>query len=105
MTDLLLYCLVIVLKNAALYFCFKEGEIFGSIRIAGANFFDKNLPAITSRYIQKPLWDCLQCMSSFWTMIWLLIYGVYNVLYWFECIMLVCGMSLIISFFIKEDDE
>jgi hypothetical protein len=104
MTELLLYCLVIVFKNAAVYICLQEGMLLGWFRIAGANFLDKHFGAKASRYIQKPLWDCLPCMSSLWTSCWLLIYGAYNLFFWFECVMIVCGMSVIVSFFIHETD-
>jgi O-antigen ligase len=34
-----------------------------------ANEFDQLLGKKLSRYIQKPLWDCIACMGSFWTLI------------------------------------
>ncbi len=58
MADLLLYCLVIVFKNCAVYICFREGMLLGRVRIIGANFFDAHFKATTSRYmLAASLWS------------------------------------------------
>jgi hypothetical protein len=51
-----------------IWISFQEGNIFSFIRVLIANFLDKWNPKL-SKYIQKPLWDCMPCMGSFWTIV------------------------------------
>src|ERR1044071_2182900 len=43
------------------------GNIFSVVREKLATQFDDWFGKKASRYVQKPLWDCLPCMASFWT--------------------------------------
>ena len=105
MSDLLLYCLVITLKNTAAFIIFRQGMLLSRIRIAGANILDSFLDKKTSKIIQKPLWDCLVCMSSLWTIIWLIIDGETEVTTYINTILVVCGMATIISSLITGYDD
>jgi hypothetical protein len=81
----------------AIHFCFSEGGVFSFVRIAGANLLDK-LGKRTSKIIQKPLWDCLPCMASVWTIL----------LSWsFDILLMlsVCGFNMLIVLFLPESKD
>ena len=81
--------LVISLQILCIYALFQEGMILGWLRIWAANHFDK-LGGKTSRYIQKPLWDCFVCMSSFWTIVLTFSFDL-------KLIMVVCGINTLLD--------
>lgn len=98
MEALLLYSLITVLKNTAIFFLVKEGNLLGSMRIWCANCFDSVFGKKLSRIIQKPLWDCLPCMASFWSFVWLFVdQPDIDFLIFIESIFVVCGMAVIID--------
>jgi hypothetical protein len=82
--------LIISMMITGLNHCFLEGNILSPMRIWCANHFDRLLGKKWSRYIQKPLWDCLPCMASIWTIV-------------FSCslnlllILAVCGVMVVIE--------
>lgn len=82
--------LICSLICTGLYICFQQGNILGFVRIAVANFLDRNLDRKWSKYIQKPLWDCIACMASVWTILftWSVDIGL---------ILAVCGLNAIIE--------
>ncbi|MEX6689211.1 hypothetical protein QTN47_17005 [Danxiaibacter flavus] len=102
MKELLLYSLIIVLKNTTAYMLFKQGMLLGRIRIASANFLDKIFDWKTSRVVQKPLWDCLICMSSIWTVFWMALDGKTNVFAYLNTMLIVGGFAAIITSLIEE---
>lgn len=73
-----------------IYTCFQQGMILGWLRIWCANLLDKYLGLKTSRYVQKPLWDCLPCMSSVWMIVLTQKFNLLNIL-------LVCGITILID--------
>ena len=81
-----------------IYTSFQEGNIFSFIRVFYANIFDKAFGRKASRYIQKPLWDCLPCMGSIWTILlsWIV---TENVTWRIDVLLIlaVCGLNLIID--------
>lgn len=83
-----------------IFISFKDGMIFSSFRIAIATFLDKVFGLKNSKVIQKPMWDCLACMSSFWTII---ITQSFNI----ELILIVCTLNYILSYVLNNiiDDE
>lgn len=80
----------------AIYSLFCQGMLLGFVRIASANVMDRWLGIKWSRYIQKPLWDCLICMSSVWVIIITLDFNI-------ELMLLVCGINTLIDKIL--DDE
>jgi hypothetical protein len=89
--------ITISLQITAIYVLFQQGSLLGGVRIWVANFLDKHFDKIKSIYIQKPIWDCLCCMSSVWTII----------LTWsfdFRLLLCVCGCNCIIyNFFFNNE--
>jgi len=57
---------IISLVVTAVYACFQDGMIFSSFKHLMANFLDKKFGLKMSKIIQKPLWDCLVCMTFWW---------------------------------------
>ena len=60
-----------------------EGMVFDYLR------FEEILP-IKLQWIVKPLYDCLPCMASFWTIV--LLQGIH-----IKSMLIVCGMNAIIA--------
>lgn len=89
--------LLLSLCITGIYVSFQSGMIFGDLRAALASSMDKALGKKVSRYIQKPLWDCLPCMASIWVII--LTWGIDVLL-----ILAVCGLNALIdSVFISHE--
>ena len=61
--------ITISLQITALYILFQQGSLFGPAKVFFANTFDKYLGKRNSLMLQKPLWECMVCMSSFWTIV------------------------------------
>ena len=57
---------IIAFAVLAVYTCFEDGMILSFIRINLANDWVKLFGQKTSKLIQKPLWDCLVCMTFWW---------------------------------------
>jgi G:T-mismatch repair DNA endonuclease (very short patch repair protein) len=89
-------CLALIIT--AIHVCFWQGNILGFARIWTANQLDKYLGIKWSRYVQKPLWDCLPCMSSVWTIV---IAWEVDVL----MILAVCGAMIFIDQIIVHPDS
>lgn len=87
--------IILSLEITAIYVVFQQGMILGWFRIIVANLFDRAFGLQWSRYIQKPLWDCLACMSLLWTV--LLTQG-----FDLKLILVVCGINTIIDKFLDE---
>jgi hypothetical protein len=91
--------IILSFQVTAIYLLFQEGMLLGWLRIAAANLFDKGFGMKASRYIQKPLWDCLPCMASIWTC----------VLSWsidWQLMLTVCGLNFLIQrAIIQQEDE
>jgi hypothetical protein len=78
---------------------FQEGNILSPVRVWIANKFDKWFGRTSSKYIQKPLWDCLPCMASVWG---ILLSWSFDI----RLLLALCGLNAIIAIFIDpEDDE
>jgi len=86
----------------AVHVCCWEGMIFSEPRIALQNLLDKLFGVKISTYIQKPLFSCLMCMSSFWGAIAIIIFKIPSN-EWIFTILCVCGLNAIITFFVKEN--
>lgn len=74
----------------AIHIAFKPGNVLSFLRVWIANGLDITVGMKWSKYVQKPLWDCLPCMASVWTIV---ITGRFDVL----LICAVCGLNVIIS--------
>ena len=86
--------IILSLQIAAIYIVFSEGNILSPVRAWIATTLDRAVGKKWSKYIQKPLWDCLPCMSGLWTII--LTWGFDLFL-----ILAVCGLNAIIKSWIE----
>lgn len=89
------HAIILSLEITALYILFQQGMLLGWFRIIMASLFDGVFGLQWSRYLQKPIWDCLACMASIWTIILTLDFDL-------KLIMIVCGINTIISKFLDE---
>ncbi len=94
MSEILEYCFVISLCITAVHVSMWQGMILGGFRV---EVLDKHLPEL----IKKPLYECLPCMASLWT---LLLYPLIDsvrtpidLLSFF----IVCGINTLIDSFIN----
>jgi len=94
--SIIITAIILSLQITAIYIVFQQGMVLGWFRIMVANMMDWLLGNIKSRYIQKPLWDCLPCMASVWTVIlmWKIDVGM---------ILIVCGINVIINKFLDYE--
>lgn len=81
--------IIISLQITAIYVLFQQGSLLGGVRIYLSNMLDKYFSKVTSIYIQKPLWECLFCMSSVWTILLTMSFDI-------KLILCVCGANCII---------
>lgn len=88
--DQLILSLAIALKNTSVHVALWDGMMLSRVREVIASALDRLVGKKWSRYIQKPLWDCLPCMASIWTIAWTLSVNV-------QLILLVCGVSVLID--------
>lgn len=108
---MLIQAIILSLIITAIYILFQEGMLLGWFRIGVENKVDesciwlakkfkKENPVLTgkkwSKYIQKPLWGCLICMASIWTVV---LTGAIDV----KLIFIVCGINVIIDKFINYE--
>lgn len=93
---MIIEALILSLQITAIYIVFQQGMLLGWFRIMMANVLDKRFGMLRSRYIQKPLWDCLPCMASVWTIILMWKIDV-------RMILLVCGVNVIINKFLDYE--
>jgi len=94
---MLMNAFIISIQIIAVHLCFKQGEIFGEVRIATANLLDWLFGKSMSIYIQKPMWNCVVCMASIWTIILSWSFDIHLIL-------LVCGINYFLDKFIPVDD-
>ena len=109
---MLIHALILSLTITAIYILFQEGMLLGWFRVLAENKIDKVFISLAkkfkeqyvisgkkwSKYIQKPIWGCLICMASVWTII----------LTWsvdVKLIFVVCGINVIIDKFINYEAE
>jgi hypothetical protein len=90
--------LTIALIITGIHVCFLQGNVLSWLRVWCACKLDRALGLKWSRYVQKPLWDCLPCMGSFWTL--LITWSVDIVL-----MLAVCGLLAIIERTIAQDER
>lgn len=99
--DYFFTCLIVSMKITAIYYSMFPGNILSRVRIAFANVFDKVFGDVASRIIQKPLWDCLPCMASVWTVIITWSIDINTI----PMILVVCGINVIIESAILSNDD
>lgn len=81
-----------------IHVAFWQGNICFPFRRLVANGLDRHIGKKGSRLVQKPLWDCLPCMSSVWTIV--LSWEV-NVI----MILAVCGCLAILETTLSDKNE
>jgi len=94
---MLLSSIILSLQITAIYFIFQQGMFLGWFRILMANHIDLVYGKTASRYIQKPLWDCLICMASVWTIIFTQSFNV-------SLMLVVCGINAVIDKILNYGD-
>lgn len=90
--------ILLSLVITGIYTAFQQGNVLGWLRIICANFLDKILGKKLSRYVQKPLWDCLPCMGSVWTIVFTWHADVFTIL-------AVCGLLTFADKLLAEKEE
>ncbi len=98
---MLINAVIISLQITAVYVTFMDGNVLAWLRIGAANILDKIFGSRASRYIQKPLWDCLPCMSSVWTIV---LAWPFNWLQDWRLVLAVCGITFILDRIIEYLD-
>jgi hypothetical protein len=93
---MLVQAIILSLQITAVYIVFQQGMLLGDVKIKAANYFDKYLGPTKSRYVQKPIWDCLMCMASVWTIILTLSFNI-------PLMLLVCGINTLIDKIIHHE--
>lgn len=103
--DQIILALKLSLQITAIHVIFIQGELLGWLRIWAANNIDeacintcKKLKLekpvtrgkAASEYIQKPMWGCVKCMASIWT---ILLTNSINI----PLIFIVCGINVLID--------
>jgi len=83
--------LIISLKIIAIHVCFWDGMIFAPL-IKVLYLYKLN------DFIKKPLYGCVICMSSFWTILFYLSSDSFEISNLFPLILIVCGINSIASF-------
>ena len=90
--------LTIAFIVTAVYTCFRDGMILAWIRISYANDWDQLFGQKVSKIIQKPIWDCLVCMTFWWGGAIALFAG-----YSFIDVVVAMGMNAVIDKFLDYD--
>lgn len=88
---------ILSLIITGIHIVFQQGNVLSPVRVLVANFLDKKLDKKWSCYVQKPLWCCLPCMSSVWTIVLTWHFDVF-------LICAVCGLNVIISRIIEQEE-
>jgi hypothetical protein len=82
--------IILSLVITGIYVAFQQGMLFGWLRIMVANWLDKLVGKKVSKYIQKPLWDCLPCMSGLWYIVLIHSFNLVTIL-------AICGLNSLID--------
>jgi hypothetical protein len=90
--------ITISLQITAIFVLFQQGSLFGFVRIKGAQLLAKYFDNVKSIYIQKPIWECLCCMSSFWTIVLTWSFDI-------RLLLCVCGCNCIIYNLFFNDER
>lgn len=90
--------LYISLQILALHILFRQGNLLFPVRRVTANILDRYIGVRYSRYVQKPLWDCLPCMASVWTIALTLSFDI-------PLILAVCGCNTLLELIIPAEDD
>jgi len=108
---MLQHAIILSLQITAIYVVLQQGMLLGWLRIGIENklddvciFFSKKLKKSqplssgkqTSKFFQKPVWGCLTCMGSLWTII---LTWSFNL----PLILVVCGINALIDKFLDYD--
>lgn len=93
---MIIQAIEISIMLTAIHILFWDGMLLGWLRIMAANLLDWMVGIKASKYIQKPMWDCLPCMSLLGTVI--ITWG-FNI----KLILLVCGLNVLIEKFIDHE--
>lgn len=96
--DFILSCAIVSIKIAAIYICFRPSMIFGFVRSYYGQAFDELCEPNykLSKILQKPLWDCVTCMSSFWTII---ITGTFEI----NSVLVICFFNYLLSKILPDE--
>jgi len=99
MTNLLTFCLLTSLKILAIHVICRKGYIFFALRNAVALWLWK----LKATWLEKPLYDCMTCMASFWGLFFWAIGG--REFHPVSVILIVCGINIILERIAPETPE
>lgn len=86
---MIIQAIILSLQITAIWVLFAPGNLLYPLRVAIANKLDKWMGKKNSIIAQKPLFDCLCCMSSVWTILLTLSIDI-------PLMLVVCGINCII---------
>ena len=81
--------------------CTRDDMIFGNARAKFQTFLDKKFGVGISTAICAPLFECVYCQSSFWSIILFWLFGI-NFIHLPLLILAVCGINTILSVVLKH---
>jgi hypothetical protein len=91
MNDLLIFCIITSLKITTIHVACWTGYILHGVR----NSIAEILYTVKMRWLEKPLYDCLPCMASFWGFFfWWIDGGNYNLV---DVVLITCGINCLIE--------
>lgn len=102
---MIVQAIILSLQITAIYTLFQQGMLLGKVRIGFANIIDKAFGLRASRVIQKPLFDCLICMSGIWTVLLTLQVDQPFITIDLPLILTVCGINVLIDKIISYEGE
>lgn len=99
MNELLLFCLTVSLACTAIHVAVTwDGMILNKVKVL-AEFLD------WSEYATKPLYGCLICMSSFWTVFFWLCYIKPITFELLFAVLITCGINVVVRCIINQMTE
>lgn len=112
MNDLFVFCLCCSFAQLAIYVSINHNGMLLNFTVPALNYvFRQPFEVITGNDdtnffpIHKPLYSCVVCMASFWTVIaWLLFFGNLN---WTVCfaILVVAGINKMLCAILEKNTE
>jgi len=99
--EFLLATVIISLISTGFHIATRDDFVLAVPRAKVQSFMDRIFGKKLSFQLQKPIFECSICMSSFWTIILFWFFGI-NILYLPLLILAVCTLNTIITMIIKD---
>lgn len=94
--ELLIFCIQVSLACLAIHVAIcHQGMIL--------NFLYEPMKTLTEDWLAKPLFDCMSCMASFWTLVFWLAYDKGFNAEFFFAVLIVSGLNKLICAFLESE--